>query len=355
MTTPPCEVSWFSALCDDDYEFLGVPDPALQSSWEHCRNIVLGAEKGGFDNILLPSGYALGVDTLAFAAGIAPMLKRMRLLAAIRCGEVWPAQLARQISTIDQMLGGRLAINIISSDMPGETLASAPRYRRTVEVMHLLRALLNGEAVDFDGDFYKMKVDPPRLRPVSGKSPAFYFGGLSEDAREAAAEGCDVYLMWPDKMEAVKEIIGDMTARATKKGRKLKFGYRVHVVVRETEEAARAAADRLLSRLDAPTGDAIRAKSLDSQSEGVRRQAELRQSATDDGYAEENLWTGIGRARSGCGAAIVGDPDQVLKKLKAYQDLGIEAFILSGYPHQAECDLFARHVLPHMNHGPLVL
>ena len=355
MTTPPCEVSWFSALCDDDYEFLGVPDPALQSSWEHCRNIVLGAEKGGFDNILLPSGYALGVDTLAFAAGIAPMLKRMRLLAAIRCGEVWPAQLARQIATIDQMLGGRLAINIISSDMPGETLASAPRYRRTVEVMHLLRALLNGEAVDFDGDFYKMKVDPPRIRPLSGQAPAFYFGGLSEDAREAAAEGCDVYLMWPDKMEAVKEIIGDMTARATKKGRKLKFGYRVHVVVRETEEAARAAADRLLSRLDAPTGDAIRAKSLDSQSEGVRRQAELRQSATDDGYAEDNLWTGIGRARSGCGAAIVGDPDQVLKKLQAYQDLGIEAFILSGYPHQAECDLFARHVLPRMNHGPLVL
>jgi alkanesulfonate monooxygenase len=200
-----------------------------------------------------------------------------------------------------------------------------------------------------------MKVDPPRIRPVSGKSPAFYFGGLSEDAREAAAEGCAVYLMWPDKMEAVKEIIGDMTARATKKGRKLKFGYRVHVVVRETEEAARAAADRLLSRLDAPTGDAIRAKSLDSQSEGVRRQAELRQTATDDGYAEENLWTGIGRARSGCGAAIVGDPDQVLKKLQAYQDLGIEAFILSGYPHQAECDLFARHVLPRMNHGPLVL
>ena len=355
MTTPPCEVSWFSALCDDDYEFLGVPDPALQSSWEHCRNIVLGAEKGGFDNILLPSGYALGVDTLAFAAGIAPMLKRMRLLAAIRCGEIWPAQLARQISTIDQMLGGRLAINIISSDMPGETLASAPRYRRTVEVMHLLRALLNGEAVDFDGDFYKMKIEPPRIRPVAGQAPAFYFGGLSEDAREAAAEGCDVYLMWPDKMEAVKEIIGDMTARATKKGRKLKFGYRVHVVVRETEEAARAAADRLLSRLDAPTGDAIRAKSLDSQSEGVRRQAELRQTASDDGYAEENLWTGIGRARSGCGAAIVGDPDQVLKKLQAYQDLGIEAFILSGYPHQAECDLVARHVLPRMNHGPLVL
>ena len=354
MTQAPCEVSWFSALCDDDYEFLGVPDPALASSWEHCRNIALTAEKGGFDNILLPSGYGLGIDTLAFAAGIAPLLQRMRLLAAIRCGEMWPPQLARQLATIDQMLSGRLTVNIISSDMPGETLPSAPRYQRTVETMHILRTLLNGEALDFDGEFYKLKVEPPRIRTVSGKSPQFYFGGLSEDAREAAAKGCDVYLMWPDKQEAVKEILADMTARATKHGRKLKFGYRVHVVVRETEAEARAAADRLLSHLDAPVGDAIRAKSLDSQSVGVRRQAELRENASDDGYAEANLWTGIGRARSGCGAAIVGDPDQVLAKLQAYQAMGIDAFILSGYPHAAEADLFARHVLPRLNHGPLL-
>lgn len=354
MTQAPCEVSWFSALCDDDYEFLGVPDPALASSWEHCRNIALTAEKGGFDNILLPSGYGLGIDTLAFAAGIAPLLQRMRLLAAIRCGEMWPPQLARQLATIDQMLNGRLTVNIISSDMPGETLPSAPRYQRTVETMHILRTLLNGEELDFDGEFYKLKVEPPRIRTVSGKSPQFYFGGLSEDAREAAAKGCDVYLMWPDKQEAVKEILADMTARATKHGRKLKFGYRVHVVVRETEAQARAAADRLLSHLDAPVGDAIRAKSLDSQSVGVRRQAELRENASDDGYAEANLWTGIGRARSGCGAAIVGDPDQVLAKLQAYQAMGIDAFILSGYPHAAEADLFARHVLPRLNHGPLL-
>lgn len=354
MTQAPCEVSWFSALCDDDYEFLGVQDPALASSWEHCRNIALTAEKGGFDNILLPSGYGLGIDTLTFAAGIAPLLQRMRLLAAIRCGEMWPPQLARQLATIDQMLSGRLTVNIISSDMPGETLPSAPRYQRTVETMHILRTLLNGEALDFDGEFYKLKVEPPRIRTVSGKSPQFYFGGLSEDAREAAAKGCDVYLMWPDKQEAVKEILADMTARATKHGRKLKFGYRVHVVVRETEAQARAAADRLLSHLDAPVGDAIRAKSLDSQSVGVRRQAELRENASDDGYAEANLWTGIGRARSGCGAAIVGDPDQVLAKLQAYQAMGIDAFILSGYPHAAEADLFARHVLPRLNHGPLL-
>jgi len=353
MTQAPCEVSWFSALCDDDYEFLGAPDPRLKSSFEHCRTIALTAEEGGFDNLLLPSGYALGIDTIAFAAALAPSLKRMRLLTAVRCGEMWPPQLARQLASLDQMLGGRLTVNIISSDLPGETLASAPRYRRTVEVMSILRALLNGEAIDHQGEFYQLKLDPPRARTVTGRAPAFYFGGLSPDAREAAAEGCDVYLMWPDTMEAVGATIDDMTARAAQRGRKLKFGYRVHVVVRETEALARAAADRLLSRLDDAEGAAIRARSLDSQSAGVARQAQLRESAARDGYIEDHLWTGIGRARSGCGAAIVGDPDQVLAKLNAYRALGLEAFILSGYPHAAEADLFARHVLPRLEHGPL--
>lgn len=349
-----CEVSWFSALCDDDYEFLGLPDPALKSSWEHCRNIVLAAEKGGFDNVLLPSGYALGIDTTMFAGAIAALTRRIRLLMAVRVGETWPPQLARQIATLDRIAEGRLTVNIISSDMPGETMASAPRYARTVEVMQILKTILNGEPLDHQGEHYKLKLDPPGVKTVSGKCPPLYFGGLSEDAREASAKAADVYLMWPDTMPAVKAIVDDMTARAAKYGRTLKFGYRVHVVVRETEAAARAAAERLLSHLDAKTGDAIRAKSLDATSVGVKRQAELRDAASD-GYVEDNLWTGIGRARSGCGAAIVGDPDQVLAKLHAYQALGMEAFVLSGYPHAAEADLFARHVLPKLNHGPLLL
>ncbi len=349
-----CEVSWFAALCDDDYEFLGVPDPRLASSWEHCRDIVLAAETGGFDNILLPSGYQLGIDTTAFAAGIAPMLRRMALLMAVRVGESWPPQLARQIATIDRMLGGRLSINIISSDMPGETLASAPRYRRTVEAMAILKTLLNGEPLDHQGEFWRLTIDPPRVGTVSGRAPLFYFGGLSPDAREAAARGCDVFLMWPDKREAVAAIIADMKARAATHGRTLRFGYRAHVIVRDTEAEARADADRLLSKLDAAQGAAIRARSLDSASAGVAAQAALREGAGDDGYAEENLWTGIGRARSGAGAAIVGDPEQVLAKLRMYQELGIEAFILSGYPHAAEADLFARHVLPRLEHGRLV-
>ncbi len=359
---PSCEVAWFSALCDDDYEFLGVPDANLQSSWEHCRNIVLAAEKGGFDNILLPSGYQLGLDTTAFAAAIAPMLNRMKLLWATRIGEDWPPQLARRIATLDRILGanaagtaGRLNINVISSDMPGEKLPSAARYARATEVVKILRTLLSGQHLDHKGEFYQLDLDPPRIGTISGRCPAFYFGGLSDEARECAAEGCDVYLMWPDTMPNVRDLIADMTARAARYGRTLKFGYRVHVIVRDTEDEARAYADRLLSKLDDDIGRQIREKSLDAQNFGVQRQQALRGAADGDGFVEENLWTGIGRARSGCGSAIVGNPDQVLAKLRAYQAEGIEAFILSGYPHAAEADLFARHVLPHIQHGPLAV
>ncbi len=347
------EVSWFSALCDDDYEYLGVEDPDLKSSWAHCRDIAMAAEAGGFENLLLPSGYALGMDSIAFAGGMAPLLERMRLLVAVRCGELWTPQLARQLATLDRMLDGRLTVNIISSDLPGESLDSAPRYRRTLEVMQVLRTLLDGKPVDFHGEFIDLEVTPPRVGTVSGRCPPFYFGGLSEPAREVAAAAADVYLMWPDTLGGVQSVIEDLSARARRAGRTLRFGYRVHVIVGATETDARAEAARLVSRLDDAVGAEIRRRSLDSASVGVRRQAELRSDASADGFIEDNLWTGIGRARSGCGAAIVGDPDQVVAKLEAYRRLGVEAFILSGYPHLPACKLFAREVLPRLDHGPL--
>jgi alkanesulfonate monooxygenase len=349
----PVEVSWFAALCDDDTEALGVPDPRLRSSFAHCRDIVLRAERGGFDNCLLPSGYALGIDAVAFAAGVAPGLERMRLLVAVRAGELWPPQLARQVATLDQMLAGRLTLNVISSDVPGAPLEAAPRYARTLEVMQILRALLDGKPVSHRGEFYAFDLEPPGARTLSGRCPLLYFGGLSEPARETAAAAADVYLLWPDRIDVVGETLDDLRARAARRGRRLRFGYRVHVIVRETESLAREAARRLVARLEPAAGEAIRRRSLDHASVGVRRQAEIREAADAEGYVEENLWTGIGRARSGCGAAIVGDPDQVLAKLLAYRELGIEAFILSGYPHARECDLFARAVLPRLDHGPL--
>jgi len=349
----PVEVSWFAALCDDDYEVLGVPDPDLASSFEHCRDIVGEAELQGFDNILLPSGYALGIDPVAFAAAVAPATHRIRLLVAVRCGELWPPQLARQLATIDHLLGGRLTVNIISSDLPGESLDSGPRYARTLEVMETLRTLLDGSRIDLDGNHYDLHVDPPRLATVGGACPPLYFGGLSEPARDVAARAADVYLMWPDREEEVVGLLDDMRARAAAVGRTLRFGYRVHVVVRPTEEEARAAAAHLVSALDDATGATIRAKSLDAGSSGVVRQAALRDDADADGYVEPHLWTGIGRARSGCGAAIVGDPTQVAAKLERYRELGIESFVLSGYPHLDECRRFGQSVLPLLDHGPL--
>ncbi len=353
MTSSPVEMSWFSALCDDDYEFLGQPDPELVSTFEHCRNIVTTADRYRFDNVLLPSGYALGIDNTTFAAGMASLAPHIRMLLAIRCGELVVPQLARQIASLDQILEGRLTINIISSDVPGEVLESEPRYRRSIEIMFALRELLNGNAVKMDGEFLQLDVEPPRIRTVSGKSPLFYFGGLSPAARNCAAAGADVFLMWPDTTEKVLEVKADMDARAAAAGRSLRYGWRSHVIVRETEDEARAAAVRLLSKLDDVAGAEIRKKSLDSASAGVARQAELRESAGDDGYVERHLWTGVGRARSGAGAAIVGNPDQVLAKINELKDAGIEAFILSGYPHAAECDLFARYVLPNIDHGRL--
>lgn len=352
-THTSCEISWFSALCDDDYEQLGVVNPSLQSSWSHCSDIVRTVHDSGFDNVLLPSGYDLGIDTLAFASAIAPSITNMRLLAAIRCGEMWVPQLARQLATIDQMLNGRLTINIISSEMPGETLNGPERYRRTTETMHALRTLLLGQRLDIDGEFISLHLDAPRICRDNSRFVPFYFGGLSTEARETAAEAADVYLMWPDTEDALSTTIEDLKRRAQAHNRTLRFGYRVHVIVRDTEEEARQAAAHLLAAVDAAAGDAIRARSLDSQSTGVRRQAELRDTADNDGYVEDYLWTGIGRARSGCGAAIVGTPDQVISKIQRYQEMGIEAFIFSGYPHRDEAERFAHQVLPRLTHGPL--
>ena len=338
------ELAWFAALCDDDYEQLGVPNPDLISSFEHCADIVRAAEAGGFDSILMPSGYALGIDTVAFTAAVAQSTTTITPIVAVRMGEMWLPQLARQLATLDHLLHGRMVINIISSDLPGESLASGPRYERTRQHMGDLRRLLDGQPVAVAGS--DSPLEPPRIRTVNGQCPEFYFGGLSDEARAVAAEAADVYLMWPDTLTGIAATIADMRQRAQAHGRTLRFGYRVHVVVRATEREAHAAAQHLIAALDPDVGDAIRARSLDSQSVGVRAQASLRDSADLDGFVEPSLWTGIGRARSGCGAAIVGNPQQVADKINQYRSLGIGTFILSGYPHRDECDRFAAMVMP---------
>ena len=193
ITSPDVpEISWFGALCDDDYEFLGVPESNIPSSWAHCRDIVQAADRGGFDNVLLPSGYQLGIDSTAFAAAIATHTEQIDLLLAVRMGEMWLPQLARQLATIDQFSGGRLTINIISSDMPGQALDSAPRYQRTLEWMQVLRMLLNRDSIDFHGEYVDLQLEPPRIGTTDGVCPPFYFGGFSPAAKDVAAAEADV-------------------------------------------------------------------------------------------------------------------------------------------------------------------
>ena len=171
------EVSWFSALCSDDYAQLGVPEGDLRSSWAHCRDIALEAERQGFRNILCPSSYQVGQDTLSFVAGMAPLTERMNFLAAIRCGEMQPIMLARTVATLDHMLEGRLTLNVISSDFPGEVAESAYRYRRSAEVVQILRQAWTRETIDFEGEVYRFSgvpTEPARPYQQNG-GPLLYF------------------------------------------------------------------------------------------------------------------------------------------------------------------------------------
>ena len=344
------EVSWFAPICSDDYRHLGVPEGDLRSNFENTSRIVKRAEALGFRNILCPSSYQVGQDTWSFVSAMAPLTDRINMLAAIRCGEVHPAMLARAVATVDHMMKGRLTLNVISSDFPGEQASSEYRYKRSAEVVEILRQAWTRDTIDYEGEIYHLKglsTDPVRPYQQNG-GPLLYFGGYSPDAVELCGHHCDVYLMWPEPEELLAERMRTVHARAETHGRVLDYGLRVHVIVRDTEREAREYADELVSRLEPEKGEEIRARALDAKTYGVSLQAANREKADDHGFVEPLMWTGIGRARSGCGAALVGTPEQILEKLSRYRAIGIRAFILSGYPHLDECDMFGTKVLPEL-------
>ena len=343
------EISWFAPLCDGDDDFLGHRNPAFKSNWENTSDIVTTADSLGFRNILCPSSYQVGQDTLTFASAMAPLTHQINLLTAIRCGEVHPPMLARALATLDHILKGRLTINIISSDLPGTELSSSQRYARSREVITLLKQAWTQEEIDFQGEFYQIKLSAAPVKPYQQNGgPLLYFGGYSPDGVALCAEHCDVYLMWPETEDKLQGLMNTMTNQAAGFGRTVLFGLRVHVIVRETEEEAKAYAQYMIAELDLNQGDEIRNRAQDAKSLGVSRQSELRDSADEDYFVEPHLWTGIGLARSGCGAAIVGNPDQVYDKIQRYIKMGIRSFIFSGYPHKQEADYFSKLVLPRL-------
>ncbi len=343
------EVAWFAPLCSDDYRHLGVPEGDLRSSWEHTRAIATRADQLGYRNILCPSSFQVGQDTLSFVAAMAPLTTRMNFLAAIRCGEMQPIMLARTVATLDHMLQGRLILNVISSDFPGETASNEYRYRRSLEVVEILKQAWTQDEINYQGEIYQFKgltTDP--VRPYQTGGPLLYFGGYSPQAVDLCAAHCDVYLMWPEAQEQLAERMRTVHARAQHYGRVLDYGLRVHMIVRDTEAEAREYAQELVSQLDDEEGRKIRERAQDAKNFGVAIQAQNRDRSDAEGFIEPHLWTGVGRARSGCGAALVGSVDQVLSKIESYMAMGIRAFIFSGYPHLDECEMFGSKVLPHL-------
>lgn len=226
-------------------------------------------------------------------------------------------------------------------------MSSGDRYQRSREVIHILKQAWTQEEINFKGQFYNLhlKTEPVKQYQQNG-GPLLYFGGYSPPGKQLCAEHCDVYLMWPETEEQLYAHMTEMTDKAAALDRDLDFGLRVHMIVRETESEARAAAQKLMSKLPPEQGDEIRNRAQDAKSLGVAKQSAMRSQADSDGFIEDHLWTGIGRARSGCGAALVGDPDQILNQLQRYMDMGIRSFIFSGYPNYEECELFAKYVLP---------
>lgn len=344
-----CEVAWFSDLCGEDTEFISVRDPA-RSTFEHCRNIALTAEKLGFSNLLLPTSYMVGQEVVPFAAGVAPDLHSINLLTAIRCGEMHPPMLARTLASLDHMLQGRLTINIINSDLPGYREDADFRYQRCAETIQILKQAWTQDRIEHDGPVYgQISLASDVVKPVQQNGgPLLYFGGTSDGARDVCAQYCDVFLMWPETEERLYANMQDVAERAARYGRTVDFGLRIHLIVRETEAEARAWSRHIMSKFDPVRGAALKNASQSSWSLGVRRQNELREEADGDGFVEPLLWTDIGKARSGAGGALVGSADQIVEKLNRYMDMGIRAFIFSGYPLIEEAGYVARLVLPRL-------
>jgi alkanesulfonate monooxygenase len=348
------EVAWFDDLCGGDTAYLGTVDGSRRSNFAHCSDIMTTADELGFKNILLPTSYVVGQEVLPFAAAMAPKVKNINMLAAIRTGEIHPPMLARHLATLDHILEGRLTVNIINSDLPGLKEDHELRYKRCEEVIQILKQAWTQDRIEHQGEVYQfsMAADPVKPYQQNG-GPLLYFGGISPGSKELCAKHCDVFLMWPEPEESIYATMQEMSEKAAKYGRTMDYGMRLHVIVRETEAEAKQYAKELMSKFDLETAEKLKHRTQDSKSAGVLRQDEFRKQADEDDYVEPMLWTGIGRARSGCGAAIVGNPQQIIEKMNRYMDMGVRAFILSGYPLKEECEYFGKLVLPYLKTAKL--
>ncbi len=345
------EFGWFLPTMGDS-EVIG---PATRApTLDYLVDVARAAEDAGFTFALVPVGTTCG-DAWMASAVVAGRTERLKFLVALRPGFVAPTLAAKMSNTFDQLTRGRVLINVVTGGFPAELMADGDfldhdaRYERTQEFMQLVRkAWTERKGWDFEGKYYKVQGGNVQPRPYTQPYPPFYFGGASEAARRVGAEEADVYLLWGERLDMVQERIADMRARASAVGRTLRFGLRIHVLVRETEDEAWSAADRLIADIPPDFQQALEKIQSRTDSEGERRQQTMRnEKGEEDLMLGPNLWGGIGKARVGVGAALVGSGENVAKRVQEYVDAGIDTFILSGYPHLEEAQRFGRYVMPH--------
>jgi alkanesulfonate monooxygenase len=348
------KILWFIPTHGDS-RYLGTSLGARVASFDYFRQIAIAADSLGYEGVLLPTGRSCE-DSWIVASSLIEATRRLKFLVALRPGLVQPSQSARMAATLDRLSGGRLLVNLVTGGDPeelagdGQFLSHANRYAESAEFIRIWREVLarshDGRSFDFDGDHLKVKGAKLLYPPVARPYPPIYFGGSSEAAHDLAAEHVDTYLTWGEPVGAVAEKLADVGGRAARRGRRLAFGIRLHVIVRETEAEAWRAAAELLSHLDPATVSAAQAKF------GQRRMAQLnggrfnRDNVREGLEIAPNLWAGVGLVRGGAGTALVGDPQQVAARLREYANLGLETFILSGYPHLEEAHRFAELVFP---------
>ncbi|WP_207885586.1 FMNH2-dependent alkanesulfonate monooxygenase [Pseudomonas sp. 30_B] len=343
-------VFWFLPTHGDGH-FLGTSEGARPVSLPYLKQIAQAADSLGYYGVLIPTGRSCE-DSWVVASALAPLTERLRYLVAIRPGIISPTVSARMAATLDRLSGGRLLINVVTGGDPDENrgdgihLSHAERYEVTDEFLRIWRRVLQGESVDFAGKHLQVENAKALYPPIQKPYPPLYFGGSSAEAHDLAAEQVDVYLTWGEPPQAVAQKIADVRERAAKQGRSVKFGIRLHVIVRETAEEAWKAADKLIANISDETIASAQKSFARFDSEGQRRMAALHGGRRDQLEIYPNLWAGVGLVRGGAGTALVGDPQQVAERIKEYADLGIDSFIFSGYPHLEEAYRFAELVFP---------
>ncbi|TWI67654.1 alkanesulfonate monooxygenase [Pseudoduganella lurida] len=350
---------WFIPTHGDS-RYLGTSKGARAVDADYLRQVAVAADTLGYDGVLLPTGRSCE-DAWVVASSLIHATKNLKFLVAVRPGLSTPGLAVRMAATFDRLSGGRLLINVVTGGDPTELAADgltadhAERYEISDEFIRIWRGALAGEGgdagFDFDGKHLKVKGAKTLYPPVQKPYPPLYFGGSSEPAHALAAEQMDVYLTWGEPPAAVAEKIADIRARAAQHGRTVKFGIRLHVIVRETNEDAWRAANALISHLDDDVIAKAQASFARMDSEGQRRMAALHGGNRDKLEVSPNLWAGVGLVRGGAGTALVGDAETVAERIREYQALGIETFIFSGYPHLEESYRFAELVFPLLGKG----